>query len=77
MARHDFRQVSGIIKTRRNVEELLDALHTRGLKEDDVSIVMSEKTRNLLFNLREESKAPEGASIGFVSGGLLGPWWGG
>lgn len=71
------KQVSGIVNSRRNLESLLDALHTRGFSENDISIVMSEKTRNLFFNLREETKAPEGASLGVLSGGLLGALIGG
>lgn len=67
-----FDQVSGILRSPREVEELLTALHSRGLDEEDISVVMSEKTHNEFFAIKDETKAPEGATIGGLSGGLLG-----
>ncbi len=76
---HDeqYEQVSGIFNNRRDLEELVSNLETRGVADEDISILMSENTRDQFFASKESSKAPEGATIGGISGGLLGAIAGG
>lgn len=75
--RNNYEQVSGIMSNERDIRTLLDTLHDRDLGEDDVSVLMSERTRDRYFSAQEATKAPEGASIGGLSGGLLGAIIGG
>lgn len=70
-------QVSGILTNKRELEDLIEALHQRGLTEDHVSILMSDKTRHHYYGVKEDTKMPEGASFGGLSGGLLGALIGG
>jgi hypothetical protein len=71
--------VSGIFSTQRDVESVMDALHARGLTDQDVSVLMSEHTQARYPGLRttEGSKIPEGMSTGGIAGGLLGALIGG
>lgn len=74
MRRRDqqFDQVSGIFDSKRDLEDLMTALHQRGIDDENISLLMSEKTRNHYMAAFESNKVPEGASIGGLSGGLLG-----
>lgn len=77
-AKHkDYDQVSGLFSSYNDLVRLLEELHTRGYREEDLSVLMSEKTRDRLFAARENTKAPEGASIGGLSGGIIGAVVGG
>jgi hypothetical protein len=73
----DYDQVSGIFNSEREIESLLSELRSRGLRDEDISVLMSEQTRDKYVALREESKSPEGATVGSVSGGILGAILGG
>ncbi len=79
MARYsnkDFDQVSGIFTSQADLHEVTEALAARGVSHEDMSILMSERTRET-FAAKENTKAPEGATIGGVSGGILGALIGG
>lgn len=69
--------VSGIFKSDRDVDGLLSALESKGFAQNDVSMLMSDSTRNLYPALVERTKSAEGASIGGISGGLIGALIGG
>ncbi len=79
MARHyqDYEQISGIFNNPSDLESLVETLYSRGVKSEDISILMSDKTKELHFAPKEETKAPEGTVWGGVSGGVLGAIIGG
>jgi hypothetical protein len=63
--------VSGVFKTRQSAGAVVDALLTRGYSRDDISVLMSDETRDKEFVLAR-SHAAEGAGIGGVAGGTVG-----
>jgi hypothetical protein len=75
--KQNYSQVSGIFRAERNLSNLMEDLHNRGIREDDVSILMAEHTRNRFFSIDDQTKSPEGVTIGGLSGGLLGALLGG
>jgi hypothetical protein len=75
--RHDYDQVSGIFSSYADFANLIEALNTRGYREDDLSVLMSENTHHQYFAPQENTKAPEGATVGSLSGGILGAIIGG
>lgn len=80
MARHhkqDYEQISGLFKSYKDFSELIEALNMRGYKEEDISVLMSEHTHKQYFTTQENTKAPEGAAMGTLSGGILGAVIGG
>jgi hypothetical protein len=70
--RHNYDQVSGIFSSYADFANLIEALNTRGYREDDLSVLMSEHTHQQYFAPQENTKAPEGATVGSLSGGILG-----
>lgn len=71
--------VSGLFHDRESAENAYRALVARGYSKDDVTVVMSDETRQRLFSDDEPSsttelgsKAAEGAGIGAGVGGALG-----
>ncbi len=73
----DYEQVSGVFEYNNNLQGLIDTLNSRGISGQDVSILMSDRTKNQHFAPSSSSKSPEGATAGSVSGGLLGALLGG
>jgi hypothetical protein len=69
--------VSGVFDSDRHVESLLTTLEDNGYDNNDVSLLMSDKTRDRYPNLADSSKLPEGAARGGLTGGLLGALIGG
>lgn len=76
-------QVSGIFNSYDNTNSLVEALYQAGIQDQDISVLMSDQTRQNFTNnndaLRslDNNKVPEGVSAGAVSGGLLGALIGG
>ena len=70
--RHDYDQISGIFSSYADFANLIETLNTRGYKEDDLSVLMSENTHHQYFAPQENTKAPEGVTVGGLSGGVLG-----
>jgi hypothetical protein len=70
-------QVSGIFNSYQQLDQLLDTLYMRGLREEDISVLMSERTRDTYLATKDQSKAPEGATVGSVSGAVVGAIIGG
>jgi uncharacterized membrane protein len=77
MAWNDRKIVSGLFNSEQQVENVVNALENRGYSHDDVSIMMSDKTRDRYPQLARSSKMPEGAATGGVTGGLIGALIGG
>jgi hypothetical protein len=75
--KNEYDQISGLFASYQEFSNLIDALNMRGYQEEDISVLMSENTRNQLFAPHEETKAPEGATVGSLSGGILGAIVGG
>lgn len=72
-----YEQISGVFTEYNEFTNLFDALHAQGYKEADISVLMSEQTHHKYFAPQENTKAPEGATLGGVSGGVLGALIGG
>lgn len=81
-------EISGLFNNQREINRILDDLHSRGYGQDDISVIMTEKTRDQYYSSRSqdadiddratvESKTPEGATAGGLTGGLLGALLGG
>jgi hypothetical protein len=80
-------QVSGIFNSYDNLDALMTELHAQGINDQNVNIVMSDKTRDYYSStgndnaftraVAKDNKLPEGLSTGAVSGGLLGAVIGG
>lgn len=66
------RLVTGLFKNRMTAEAAVREISKWGYTRDDVSILMSDTTRNKEFGLEAGSKAAEGASVGGAVGGAVG-----
>src|ERR1700745_2254059 len=64
--------VTGMFKTRAAAEAAVDAIIKRGYTRDDVSVLMSDATRNKEFAVQTRSHAADGAGIGGAVGGTIG-----
>ncbi|MGH9932782.1 MAG: hypothetical protein ACREA9_26565, partial [Pyrinomonadaceae bacterium] len=64
--------VTGLFKTRASAEAAIDALMKRGYRHDDVSVLMSDATKNKEFAVQTRSHAADGAGIGGAVGGVVG-----
>jgi hypothetical protein len=64
--------VSGLFKTRAAAEAAVDAVIKRGYTRDDVSVLMSDSTKNKEFAVETRSHAADGAGVGGAIGGTVG-----
>jgi hypothetical protein len=64
--------VCGLYRTRSAAAHAVEELERNGFSRDDISLLMSDKTRGREFGLAMRSKAPEGAAAGAALGGVLG-----
>src|SRR5213596_3910721 len=64
--------VTGFFKTRAAAEAAVDAIIKRGYTRDDVSVMMSDATRNKEFAVQTRSHAADGLGIGGAIGGTVG-----
>jgi hypothetical protein len=64
--------VTGIFPNRAVAERATQNLIDAGFAPEDTSILMSEGTRGREFQMKESTKAPEGAVTGATVGGILG-----
>lgn len=56
-----------------DLEKALNALRAEEFTDEDISVVMTDKTREgKSFGLAEKTKSPEGATTGGVAGGAIG-----
>jgi hypothetical protein len=69
------RMVTGLFRDRDSAERAYDCLAERGYTRDDVTLMMSDETRQTHFATTEAdagSKATEGAGVGAGIGGAIG-----
>jgi len=64
--------VTGLFKTRVAAEAAVDALIKRGYTRDDISVLMSDATKNKEFAVETGTHAADGAGIGGALGGAVG-----
>ncbi len=64
--------VSGFFKTRAAAEAAVDAIIKRGHTRDDISVLMSDATKNKEFAVETRSHAADGLGIGGAIGGTVG-----
>ncbi len=64
--------VTGLFKNRVAAEAAVDAVLKRGYTRDEISVLMSDATRNKEFALQARTHAADGAGIGGAVGGALG-----
>jgi hypothetical protein len=63
---------TGVFETRADAERAMAQFEAAGINENQISLVMTEDTRNRFFGLKKSSKADEGVATGASVGGLLG-----
>jgi hypothetical protein len=64
--------VSGLFKTRTAAEAAVDSIIKRGYTRDDISVLMSDSTKNKEFAVQTRSHAVDGFGIGGAIGGTVG-----
>ncbi len=64
--------VTGLFKTRVAAEAAVDALIKRDYTRDDISVLMSDATKNKEFAIETGTRAADGAGIGGAVGGTVG-----
>src|SRR5438445_1419940 len=64
--------VTGLFKTRAAAEAAVDTIIKRGYTRDEISVLMSDATRNKEFALQARTHAADGAGIGGAVGGAVG-----
>ena len=64
--------VTGLFKNRVAAEAAVDALIKRGYTRDDISVLMSDATKNKEFAVQTRSHAADGLGIGGAIGGTVG-----
>ena len=64
--------VTGLFKTRVAAEAAVDAIIKRGYTRDDISVLMSDATKNKEFAVETGTHAADGAGIGGAVGGAVG-----
>lgn len=64
--------VTGLFKTRAAAEAAVDAVIKRGYTRDDISVLMSDATRNKEFAVQTRSHAADGLGVGGAIGGTVG-----
>ncbi len=78
MAKDDPQIMTGLFRDRASAERAYGSLAARGYTKNDLSVLMSDETRNRYFPKDDPEKTPlgtkatEGAGIGAVAGGGLG-----
>jgi hypothetical protein len=66
------RLVTGLFKSKVAAEAAVDALMKNGFPRDDISVLMSDATRNKEFALQTRTHAADGLGIGGAIGGAVG-----
>lgn len=64
--------VTGLFKTRVASEAAVDMITKRGYTRDDISVLMSDATKNKEFAVQTRTHAADGAGIGGAVGGMVG-----
>src|ERR671938_422103 len=64
--------ITGLFKSRAAAEAAVDALIKRGYTRDDISVLMSDATKNKEFAIESGTRAADGAAVGGAVGGAAG-----
>ncbi|HTU83682.1 MAG TPA: general stress protein [Candidatus Acidoferrales bacterium] len=72
MKTSDNRFETGVFHDRHDAEQAVKLLHELGYRDDEISVVMSDRTKAREFAEDTGSKAAEGATTGGVIGGAIG-----
>jgi hypothetical protein len=64
--------VFGIYRTQNSAETAVDRLVAAGYSDQDVSVLMEDAQSSREFAHEKNTKAPEGASLGVTTGGVIG-----
>src|SRR2546423_1063227 len=64
--------VTGLFKTRVAAEAAVDAIIKRDYTRDDISVLMSDATKNKEFAIEAGTRAADGAAVGGAVGGVAG-----
>jgi hypothetical protein len=62
----------GILRTREQVERVIDALRQGGFRAEDISVLLPENVGNKELGTTKSTKSPEGAATGGVTGVVVG-----
>jgi len=66
------RAVFCTVKTMAQANAIVNRLQAAGFSREDISVLMSEGSRTRQFAVDNQTKAPEGATVGAGTGALLG-----
>src|SRR2546423_93370 len=66
------RAVFGILKDQQQASLVVDQLKSAGFSRDDISVLFADKRGTKDFAHEKNTKAPEGATTGAVTGGIVG-----
>ena len=69
--------VTGLFDSEDRINNLLQQLQTLNVGSENVTVLMSDRTRDKYASIKRENKAPEGANIGGISGASIGALIGG
>lgn len=64
--------VTATFKTYTAAQHALLSLEANGFTEEQISVLVADKSNGKHFNIDEASKVPEGAAVGGVAGGIIG-----
>ena len=64
--------VTALFNNNTQAEAAVDAIIKRGYTRDDISVIMSDATRNKHFAIENGNKAADGTGIGSAVGGVVG-----
>src|SRR5256885_17098210 len=64
--------ITGLFKTRAAAEAAVDAIIKRGYTRDDISVLMSDATKNKEFAVQMRSHAADRLGVGGAIGGTVG-----
>lgn len=64
--------VTGVFTSSANAARAVDLLLAKGVRSEDISVLLSDQTREREFAIRKKTKSSQGAAIGSAAGGTLG-----
>lgn len=68
--------ISATFKTRQAAQDVLNELETAGVKEEQISVIVTDETRGNSFNIDTQTMTDEGTLVGAAAGGLMGAFVG-
>jgi|AntRauTorcE11897_2_1112592.scaffolds.fasta_scaffold00239_6 uncharacterized membrane protein len=64
--------VTATFKTREDSLDALSRLESIGITDEQISLIVTDKTRGNTFNMESHSRVDEGTAAGATAGGLIG-----